>query len=185
MWRAAMPGFGLDSLRGDGPQKWQPVMVVTSERSFILSRERDRDDPTPQILGLPSPDGRRLLDIDSYQLIEIQGETMVVGGDPDSRSAVLDRSAGTEAVLFLSGTTAGAHWGRWLSPDRFVLGGWQDTNDEAEERQGWLSVFDLRDSTIVSYSTRSVSRTDYEHYYEAWKRWLMKRYQEVKARPRT
>lgn len=118
-------------------------------------------------------------------MIEAGPETVDAGGEPDSRSALLDRSAKTEAVLFQSGTMAGAHWGRWLSADRFLLAGWQESGEEGAGFQGWLTYYDLHDSTVTDYTTRIVSSAEYDRYYAAWKQWLFKRYREILARPRT
>lgn len=180
MWAAARPGFTVDSLSGRHLERWG-----TDVRRLAggFAHRYDENDLTFQILGVPSPDGRKILDIDSYQVIESAQGNVNFGGEPDSRAVLLDRDAGTEIVLTQCGTSCGSHWGRWLSSSRFALGGWTETDTSSEWKQGTLSVYDLGDSTVVSYVTHVVSSTDYQRYIEAWKAWLLKRYRET--RPRT
>src|SRR5258705_1444397 len=67
MWRTALPGFTLDSLSGGTLEKWQPVDVGGNTGGF--AHRYESSDVTFQILGLPSPDGRMILDLDSYQIV--------------------------------------------------------------------------------------------------------------------
>ena len=166
MWRSAIPGFTMDSLQTGVRRKWQPESVQSLGEG--LTHKYDDGDLTFRILGVHSPDGRRILDIDSYQEIYSAEGNVNVGGEPDSRSVLLDREARTETVLWSSGTLAGAHWGHWLSPDRFALAGWQEDWQDAQRRQGWLLVYDLRDSTVTDYETRWVTTADFERYSTAW-----------------
>jgi hypothetical protein len=183
MWRAAIPGFTVDSLSREGGWKWK-----SGRTSAIEGDPEHRDnaeDLAFDILGIPSPDGRRILDIDDYQDVQVTGESAEAGGEPDSRSVLIDTRARTETEIEFCGTYCGFHWGRWLSPDRFLLGGWQESTDDSEAFHGTMSLYDLRDSTVISYATRTVPRTEYDRYYEAWKGWLLKRYREIQKRPRT
>jgi hypothetical protein len=182
MWRTALPGFRVDSLWRGKAGPWRPVFTAATGGFAHAHRPTDL---TFQILGIASPDGRMIVDIDSYQVVEGNEHGMDAGGEPDSRSVLLDRAAGAEAVLFQSGTCGGSHWAHWISTTRFALGGWQCAGPDLDPEwiQGTLSVFDLRDSTEARYVTRIVSRQAYERYYEGWKRWLMKRYRETRPRP--
>jgi hypothetical protein len=180
MWGTVLPRFKVDSLWGGKPQKWVPV---AHELQGGFAHRYDESDRTFRILGIPSPDGRRILDIDSYQVAyEVEGG-FDAGGEPESKPTLIDRDARTETDIAFCGTPCGFHWGRWLAPHRFALAGWSDADDYSQWKQGNLSVYDLRDSTVTTYVTRIVSRGDYDRYYSAWKQWLMKRDRET--RPRT
>ena len=167
MWRAALPGFQVDSLRSQPRERWTPVAVQ--------GLESDPDSTRAIMLGVQSPDECRILDIDSYQWFRINGDSVEVGGEPDSRPRLFDYNARTVASVAFCGTPCGYHWGRWLSPDQFVLGGWEDADELGRSKKGALFVYDLRDSTVASYETRVVSSEDYERYFAAWKRWLIER----------
>jgi hypothetical protein len=186
MWRAVLPGLKVDSLWGGKPRKWVPEGVERLESIPAGENEQDDEgDLTARVLGLPSPDGQRHLDIDVYQLIQRGEEGIEAGGEPESKSELFDRRNKTLSVLNFCGTSCGSHWGRWLSADRFVLGGWSDADEYSQWKQGDLTVYDLRDSTVTTYLTRIVSSSDYERYYAAWKQWLLKRERETRPRPRT
>jgi hypothetical protein len=180
MWGTVLPGFRVDSLWGGKPQKWEAERV----RKLGGDLAHEYDGLTFRVLGLSSPDDQRILFIDSYQLIDGGDGGIESGGEPDSKPVLIDRRAGTETTLSMCGTGCGYHWGRWLSPTRFALSGWQDAGDnyDFEWKQGSLSVYDLRDSTVARYVTRIVPRNEYRRYYDAWQQWLLKRYRETKPR---
>jgi hypothetical protein len=183
MWRTVLPGFEVDSLWGEKPRKWAPVSVQKLESIPAAENQPDDEgDLTSRVLGMPSPDGQRHLDIDVYQLIQGGEGGIEAGGEPESKSELLDRRNKTLSVLHFCGTSCGSHWARWLSPDRFALGGWSDADDYSQWKQGDLTVYDLRDSTVTTYVTRIISDSDYQRYYAAWKLWLLKRYRETKPR---
>jgi hypothetical protein len=184
MWRSALPGFEADSMWATGQRRWKPV--------YVRKLERDIDDQSIdgeiafQVLGLPSPEGRYVLDVDWYQSIQPQGDTLEVGGEPDSQPTLIDRRTRLEAILEACGTSCGFHWGKWLSPTSFALGGWRDADDFGQWKQGSLSIYSLQDSSVVTYETRVVSADDYARYVGAWKAWLMTRYRDLRgSRPQT
>jgi hypothetical protein len=181
MWRTVIPGFEVDSLWGGKRQKWVPDRVSKLESNS--DNENDEDTLTFRVLGIPSPDGHRILYIDSYQWIQGGEGGIEAGGEPDSKPVLIDRHARIETDLEFCGTTCGFHWGRWLSADRFALGGWSDAGEDGQWKLGSLSIYDVRDSTVINYVTRSVPDSEYARYHAAWKQWLLKRYRET--RPRT
>lgn len=179
MWRTTLPGFEVDSLWAGPHESWDPGAPREPGR-----HHESRDLPL-RILGMPSPEGEWILNIDSYQAIEQWGDSLEVGGEPESQPTLIDARSNMVRTIAFCGTSCGYHWGAWLSRERFVLGGWQHADDYSQWTQGTLAVYDLRDSTVARYQTRAVSSTDYQRYYEAWKQWLLKRYRETMARPRS
>jgi len=184
MWRVALPGFEVDSLWGEGPLRWAPLDV--SPVGGDIEHQDTEDDLAFRILRLRSPDGSHILDVDSYQSIEPDGDSLQVGGEPDSRCTLIDLTSKTEAILQFCGTPCAFHWGVWLSPTRFAVGGWYDPNGFDQWWQGTLSIYSLRDSTVAEYRTRIVPVGDAARYSRAWHRWLLKRYRALMAsHPRT
>ena len=179
MWRAALPGFQVDSTWSTGVERWVPARRT-------LGRDVDHLEMTGDLayalLAFKSPDGRYVLDVDWYQIIAPAGDSLEVGGDADSQPVLVDRGARTESVLQFCGTACGFHWGRWLSPTRFAIGGWQVADDYSQWLQGSLLIYSIRDSTVRRYETRIVSAADYARYEAAWKRWLLRRYRALPAR---
>ncbi len=172
MWREALPGFMVDSTWGVRPQRWTPA-----RRSVAGDLERRQaTDLTLQLLGIESPDGRYLLDVDAYQDVMVVGDSVEVGGEPDSQPVLIDRGANVEYPLQFCGTSCGFHWGRWLSPTQFALGGWQQADDYGQWMQGSLAIYSIRDSTMRAYETRIVPARAFARYQAAWRRWLLRRY---------
>src|SRR5580765_3900763 len=111
MWRTALRGFEVDSMWGTRPQRWSALSMSALDGD---TEHKDTDaDVAFQIFGLPSPDRRYILDVDSYQSVEPDADTLVVGGEPDSRCMLIDQKAKSEAILQFCGTACGFHWGRW------------------------------------------------------------------------
>jgi hypothetical protein len=179
MWRAALPGFAVDSLWAGSRGRWRPISVGEGD-GFTEAREGP-DDVTFELLVLPSPDGEHLLYVDHYQAIEADGDIIEVGGEPDSEPALIDRRRNTVAILRSCGTVCGFHWGTWLSPTTFALGGWQDADAYSQWKQGTLSIYSIPDSTVTTYLTRVVSAKDYGQYVSAWESWLLKRYRALRS----
>jgi hypothetical protein len=123
-----------------------------------------------------SPDGRFILDVDEYQAIEPMGDSIEVGGEPDSQCSLIDAKSKLEQILMQTGTGGGYQWGTWLDRDAFALAGWCDADDYGQWKQGQLWLFSLRDSTVTTYATRIVSADAYASYEAAWNGWLLKRY---------
>jgi hypothetical protein len=181
MWRPALPGFESDSLWRTGSRRWRPIYVRNLEPEHQAGGEEGL---TFQILGLPSPGGRHVLNVDWYQLIQPSGDSLEVGGEPDSQPTLIDHHTKQEAILAQCGTGCGFHWGEWLSTTSFALGGWQDADDFGQWKQGVLAIYSLTDSSVTSYETRIISVADYARYESGWGAWLMRRYRAVKgARP--
>jgi len=176
MWAAALPGFAIDSTWRTGSARWVPQF---SGRFGPLEPESSGD-LAFTLLGLRSPDGRYTLDVDWYQSVQVAGDSLEVGGDPDAKSLLVDNESRAEAVLQQTGTGGGYHWGAWLSPTSFVVGGWSDADDYGQWKQGYLWVYSLADSTVRRYETRIVSLDAYSRYERAWHAWLMKRYRALK-----
>ena len=182
MWRAALPGFEADSMWGGGRERWLPASTQHFERISDLISDRGI---AFDILGLRSPDGRYILDVDSYMGITPGADSLDYGGEPESRTVLIDPFAKTETVVDFCGTPCGFHWGAWLSPTSFALAYWHDADDSGQWEQGRLSIYSLSDSMAASYRTRIISTDDALRYRTAWERWLMKRYRALKAsRPR-
>lgn len=117
-----------------------------------------------------------MLYLDRYQAIVADGDSLEIGGEPDSRSALVERRTNRVAILKACGTACGSHWGAWLSPTTFALAGWQDADAYSQWKQGTLSLYSIPDSTVATYLTRIVPAKDYERYVEAWEGWLLERY---------
>ena len=179
MWRAALPGFETDSTWGGVQQRWWPIFADTLEDDF----RHTEDGVTFKLLGMASPGGRYILDIDRYQSIAVEDETLEVGGEPDSWAVLIDRRANREMTLARCGTPCGYHWGAWLSPTSFALAGWQDADKFSEWKQGNILIYSMADSTVHAYATRIIPAHDYERYEEAWKAWLLGRYRDLKPSP--
>jgi hypothetical protein len=171
MWRAAAPGFELDSLWVTGRRRWSVIHRTTTDHP--------RDELTFKVLGLPSPDGRHILVPDVYQEVVAVGDSLEGGGEPESAPSLVDLSKKEESVFEMCGTSCGTLWGTWLSPTRFALGGWKDARDLGQRTSAVLGIYSLVDSTVTSYVTRSIPSTDYEKYRAAWERWLLARYRSL------
>ena len=180
MWRATLPGFQAESLWSTGRKRWRPLQTRRWEGVEPL-REMAQD-RTFDLLGVPSPDSFHTLHVDTYQYIAYMGNKLEVGGEPDSKPSLIDHRTGLEGVLRQCGTTCGFHWGTWISPTRFALGGWSDAADHSQWKHGTLWIYSLTDSTVAGYATRIVSSGDYERYLGAWKDWLLLRYRAWEAR---
>lgn len=179
MWRAALPGFEADSMWRAGRERWLPASPEHFER---IPEHRDGgNDVSFEILGVRSPDGRYILDVDQGMLITPSGDSLEYGGEPESRTALLDLRAKTETEVDFCGTMCGFHWGTWLSSNSFALAYWRDADNYGQWQQGWLTIYSLSDSTATSYQTRSVPTEDALRYRTAWARWILRRYRTLKA----
>jgi hypothetical protein len=136
-----------------------------------------------RLMSARSPDGRFILDVDAYQVAFPMGDTLEMGGEPDSQPALIDLADTTESVLQFCGPGCGFHWGTWLSPSRFALGSWQQADDHGQWYQGALSIYSTLDHTVRRYETRIVPASAYALYHAAWKRWLLGRYQRLPNGP--
>jgi len=180
MWQAALPGFAADSTWKVDIQRWTPTRRH-SERN--LEHMEAESELAFRMMSARSPDGRYILDVDAYQVAFPMGDTLELGGEPDSQPALIDLVDTTEAVLQFCGPGCGFHWGTWLSPTRFALGAWQQADDHGQWYQGALSIYSTLDHTVRRYETRIVSAGQYSHYHAAWKRWLLGRYQKMPNGP--
>jgi hypothetical protein len=175
LWSAAQPGFALDSTWLVGRGRWVPIRTV----AWMPPVKETEDDITFDILGIRSPGGRYTLNVDSYQLIELSGDSLEVGGDADSQSSLIDHRTRREAILQFAGTTGRFQWGAWLSPRAFAIGGYLDADSYSQWQQGHLWCYSIPDSTVTEYQTRIVSATAYERYSRAWRHWLFERYRPI------
>ena|SRR5438876_1798386 len=176
--------FKVDSTWSRGQRRWSPVFVQGFEH--IPDHRDTENDVAFDVLGLPSPDGRYILDVDSYQVVEPEGDSLEWGGEPESRPVLIDRREKIAAILAVCGTPCWFDWGTWLSPTSFALAGAQDADEFGEWRQGRVTIYSISDSTAATYVTRIVPADTYARYVKAWKSWLMKRFRALKAsRPTT
>jgi hypothetical protein len=173
MWAQAQPGFGLDSTWLVERTPWRPLET----RVFRPPSKGTEEETTFDVLGLRSPDDHYTLDVDAYQSIEPQGDTLEVGGEPDSQCTLIDHHTGRETVIGFSGAPGGYHWGAWLTPGVFAVGAWRDADEFGHWKQARLSIYSISDSTVSEYQTRIVSEATFELYVRAWHRWLLERYQ--------
>jgi hypothetical protein len=181
MWAQAQPGFGLDSTWLVERVSWGPL----ASSAYEPPPKETETDIAFDILGIRSPDGHYTLDVDTYQMIEPSGDTLEVGGEPDSRCTLIDHHTGRETVIGFSGTSGGYHWGAWLTPHIFAVGAWLDADDYSQWKQARLSIYSIPDSTVSQYQSRIVSEADYERYERAWHRWLLERYRSLRAKHAT
>lgn len=178
MWAEAQPGFRLDSTWFVSRTKLEPLDTGT----FAQPPRESAEDIAFGVLGFRSPDGRYTLYVDSYQVIEPRGETLEVGGEPDSRCALIDHRTGLESALGICGTSGGYHWGTWLTPRAFAVGAWLEADDYGQWKQARLSIYSIPDSTVTEYQSRIVSEADFARYMRAWHGWLLERYRSLRAR---
>ncbi len=176
MWGHALEGFSVDSLWQVRRAHWSPGGGSSVSLSMEGADADPRADLATVLLSLKSPDNHYTLVVDSYQMVIPEGDTLIVGGEPDSRCSLLDRRDSTSLELHFSGTSGGFHWGRWLSNTEFAVGGWNDADDFSQWKQGGLWLYSMRDSSISVYETRIVSAETYQRYEAAWHGWLLKRY---------
>src|SRR5206468_11110350 len=83
MWRRAIPGFEVDSLRSEGRSAWS----ISWTPAFTPNRFTEvpwEDSLTAAVFTVQSPDGEFDLEIDDYQAITEDGGVFSVGGEPDS-----------------------------------------------------------------------------------------------------
>jgi hypothetical protein len=133
-----------------------------------------------ELLSLRSPDRRYVLDVDSYQAIEPDGDSLMVGGEPDSRCSLIDTRRNVELVLQQCGTPGGFEWGTWFSSTSFAVGGWNDADDFGQWKQGRLWIYSIPGASVTEYATRIVSERDFARYEAAWHGWLLRRYRQLK-----
>lgn len=176
MWSEAQAGFIQDSLWHGSTQKWSALNARPYSPTVAGSEPETGDDLAFALLGIHSPDGRYILDVDAYQVIEPKGDSIEVGGEPDSQCSLIDTKHQLEHILLQTGTGGGFQWGAWLDRDAFAVAGWCDADDYGQWKQGQLWLYSLRDSTVSIYATRIVSTDAYARYEAAWQGWLLKRF---------
>lgn len=173
LWQAAIPGFKPESLYFGG--------TAGALRGYVQPLKNmypplAGNDVVFEILSAESPDRRYWLVFDWYQGISEEEGKIEIGGDADSAPLLLDRRDGVSNQFASCGTPCGFHWGAWLSPTRFVLGGWTELNPEGSRLRGTLDIYSIQDSTVASYVTKPLSREAYERYRNAWEGWVLERY---------
>lgn len=181
MWQSALPGFEVDSTWKVDIQRWTPTPRRLERKLESMEAETAL---AFKLLSTRSPEGRYILDVDIYQAaFPMGGDTIQVGGEPDSQPVLIDLADSTEVSLQFCGPGCGFHWGTWLSPSRFALGGWQAADDHSRWFQGSLAIYSLKDLSVRRYETRIVSGADFARYQTAWKRWLHGRYLKLPGGP--
>ena len=176
LWAAAQPGFVLDSTWLVARRRWSPLRT----HEFDPPEKESPEDVTFEILGILSPDARYTLNVDGYQFIELAGDTLEVGGDPESACSLIDNRTRREAVLQMTGTMGAFDWGTWLAVDVFAIGGYVDADAYGQWKQARLWIYAIADSSVSEYQSRIVSEADYERYVRAWYQWLLGRYRAAK-----
>ena len=176
MWARALPDFAVDSLWRVGTDRWAAMYVRPFEPVKPGPGVDVEDYLAFELLGIRSPDRRYTLDVDDYQAVVPMGDSIEVGGEPDSQCSLIDDRQRLEAMLHQCGTGCGFHWGAWLSPSSFALGGWSEADDYGEWQQGHLWLYSLADSSVTEYVTRIVPADTFERYKDAWLSWLLGRY---------
>jgi hypothetical protein len=165
LWHQADPDFVLDSLARGERVRFQP------ERSMPVARAPGR---AAASLSQPSPDSARLLLPDSYIEVVRSRRGIDLYREPDSAPAVVDLATGTQHVLFTYGTLNRFDDGFWIDASRFALWGWAQTGNEPPRWAGTLAVYDLGDSTEVTYLTSPVDEAARQRYDEAWLAWKLR-----------
>jgi hypothetical protein len=179
MWREALPGFRTDSLYPAGITRAFGSVYTQPAQDFIS--ERGLNDVI-EVLGERSPYGRFHLVFDRYQAITEENGEIEIGGDPDSAPVLLDLRHGTASVFESCGTPCGFHYGVWISPTRFALGGWQEVDPAGTRKQGRLWVYSIEDSVTTQYVTRAIPARDFDRYLSAWTDWVSARYRARRGR---
>ena len=123
IWAQALPGFTPDSMWLVHRSHWSPAGASKYDLVAVGRGADPEGDLAFELLGLRSPDRRYTLDVDSYQAVLPDRDSLIVGGEPDSRCSLIDERRMTELVLQQCGTPGGFHWGRWLSNASFAVGG--------------------------------------------------------------
>ena len=72
------------------------------------------------------------------------GDSLIVGGDPESQPSLTDNTTKASVNLAMCGTPCGFHWAKWLSPTSFALGSWSEADDYGHWMQGGLSIYSIR-----------------------------------------
>ncbi len=183
MWRAAIPGFRLDSLWRTGRESWRPILVNGAPGAAPdedLASPPWEDAATAAAFTVTSPNGRFDLEIDTYQAIVEYGDELEIGGEPDTRAAIFDRQTRTESVL-----SCGERWpaatGAAGSTTIFALGGWERFGLRAMEARLAPPVFPAR-FVLTTYVAPTVADTVYVRYEARWHTWIERRYWAAKRR---
>jgi hypothetical protein len=182
LWRAADPRFRLDSLRSEGlaafALQWdaQPFSIPGITVPSESVPDEESDDQGLRALTVVAPGGRHALVIDRYQeIVEAEGGTIEIGGEPDSAPMIVERKTGRTATFAFCGTGCGYQWGAWLDSSRFVIAGWAEADSRGDRRYGRLEFYDLARGRSATYYAPVVSGADYERYESAWHDWVANR----------
>jgi hypothetical protein len=183
MWRAAMPGFRIDSLyiANEGPAFRGGYVRPAGE----LYPGPSAGGARRPVLEADSRDGRHRLVFDWYRWVEERNGKVEASGEPESAPLLVDLHGGTANRFEFCGTPCAFDWGAWLSNDRFVLGGHEEVDATGRWRRGRLRLYSIADSTVTTYVTRPVPYEDFERYRRAWDEWVAARYRALGARPGT
>jgi hypothetical protein len=183
MWRAAIPGFKVDSLYFVDRHPWKIVWEELPPTDKHAPWYPWDDQISAQVLTITSRDSAFELWIDADQSIdESDSGEIVIGGEPDSRSELIDRHGNRSVRIFDAGTGAGAHWGHWFGSRRVALAGWSNASDYGHWNQGWISIYSIPDSSITRYVTRIIPWDKFRLYSAEWEKWIAARYRTLKRR---
>lgn len=164
-WKAAIPGFTLDSLYRE----------AGSGLAMVDRRAADRDDlRRARTFGALSPDSTRIAEPDSYrQLVDGAWE---LWGEPDSAPALLDLRADSLSILTVVGPAGGFEEAFWVDGDRFAITGYGERRFRPWTGGGDLWVCDLARGTLTYYHTPDVDSTAFGRYMDRMRPELQRRY---------
>lgn len=164
-WRAAAPGFALDSLYRDAAQPFHPQLTRP-----LTTQDVQR----ARFFGAVSPDSSRIAEADWYRQV-IDGEPEL-WGEPDAAPALVDLKADSFHVLTTIGTVGGFEEVFWIDRERFVVIGYAERRFEPWSGGGDLWVYDLARGTLTTFHTPDVGREAYERYLDLARPALRKKY---------
>ena len=177
MWRQAMPGFALDSLRRDAARRGLRDGTVQPLGDFAAMGSRD----SLGVFRIDSPDGRYTVVLDRYQGIIDAGGVIGIGGNVDSAPVLLDRAHGTANTFAFCGPACAFEWGAWVDASRFVIAGSVHAGPGAASAAGYVEVVSIADSSRVRYWTRPLADDELKGWRMAWGMWVTSRYREIEA----
>jgi hypothetical protein len=134
MWREAIPGFTLDSLRLAAAAPFHPELDQPLHEAFFdLPRRR-------WIFQRWSPDSAFVVDPNVYLDLDDDGRLVV---EPDNAVALIDRREGRWERLMGCGTPCRYFDALWVAQRIFAVAVWYESDAEPGRWAPALHVFDL------------------------------------------
>lgn len=164
-WAQVLPGFTLDSLYRNPPERFEPAYARRLE-PHDLRRAR--------FFGAISPDSSWIVEADSYRTL-VDGAPEL-WGEPDSAPALVDLEADSLRILTTAGTAGGFEDAYWMDSSRFLITGYGERQFEPWVGGGDVWVYDLSRGTLTRYNTPDVGKAAYDRYLDLAKAELRKRY---------